>query len=185
MTRSTTDPLASPVLTLRASAEDRHVAALAAAAIGLSLAEAAIPLPIPGIKPGLANIVTLLVLYRYGWRMAAWVAGLRIIASALLLGQFLSPAFVLSLGGGLASLLILAFAIRLPHSLFGPVGVSLLAAFAHMGAQLWLVDVWLMPGGNLFALLSVFLGAAWLTGLVNGLAAVHLQHRLQAPPSAS
>ena len=60
---------------LHASGEDRRVAALAAAAIGLTLAEAAIPLPIPGVKPGLANIVTLVVLYRYGWRTAAWVAG--------------------------------------------------------------------------------------------------------------
>ncbi len=62
---------------LHASETDRRVATLAAAAIGLTLAEAAIPLPIPGVKPGLANIVTLVVLYRYGWRMAAWVAGLR------------------------------------------------------------------------------------------------------------
>ena len=33
--------------------------------------------PLPGIKPGLANIVTLLVLQRHGWRATAWVTGLR------------------------------------------------------------------------------------------------------------
>jgi heptaprenyl diphosphate synthase len=62
-------------ISLTATAEDRRIAALASAAVGLAIAEAAIPLPIPGIKPGLANIVTLLVLYRYGWRAAAWVVG--------------------------------------------------------------------------------------------------------------
>jgi heptaprenyl diphosphate synthase len=159
---------------LTASAEDRRIAGLAAAAIGLTLAEAAIPLPIPGVKPGLANIVTLLVLYRYGWRSAAWVAGLRIIAGALVLGQFLTPAFVLSLTGGMMSLAILAVAMHLPRRLFGPVGLSLLAAFAHIGTQLWIVDAWLLPGVSILGLLPLFLGAAWLTGLVNGLAAAHL-----------
>jgi heptaprenyl diphosphate synthase len=133
-------------LQLHASEEDRKVAALAAAAIGLTLAEAAIPLPIPGVKPGLANIVTLVVLYRHGWRMAAWVAVLRIVAGALALGQFLTPAFVLSLSGGLASLLMLALAIHLPTRWFGPIGLSVLAAFAHIGAQLFVVDAWLLPG---------------------------------------
>jgi heptaprenyl diphosphate synthase len=159
---------------LSTSAEDRRVAALAAAAIGLTLAEAAIPLPIPGIKPGLANIVTLVVLYRYGWRTAAWVAGLRIVAGALALGQFLTPAFVLSLAGGVMSLAVLAVAIRLPPRWFGPVGLSLLAAFAHIGTQLLVVDVWLLPGASILGLLPLFFGAAWLTGIANGLATEHL-----------
>jgi heptaprenyl diphosphate synthase len=161
-------------LELHASPEDRRVAALAAAAIGLTLAEAAIPLPIPGVKPGLANIVTLVVLYRYGWRTAAWVAGLRIVAGALALGQFLTPAFVLSLSGGLASLLLLALAIRLPARWFGPIGLSVLAAFAHIGAQLLMVNAWLLPGASILGLMPLFLTAAWITGLVNGLAAAHL-----------
>jgi heptaprenyl diphosphate synthase len=161
-------------LELQASPEDRRVAALAAAAIGLTLAEAAIPLPIPGVKPGLANIVTLVVLYRYGWRTAAWVAGLRIVAGALALGQFLTPAFVLSLSGGSASLLLLALASRLPARWFGPVGLSMMAAFAHIGAQLFMVNAWLLPGASILGLMPLFLSAAWITGLVNGLAAAHL-----------
>ena len=169
------------LLQLHATPEDRRVAALAAAAIGLTLAEAAIPLPIPGVKPGLANIVTLVVLYRYGWRMAAWVAGLRIIAGALALGQFLTPAFVLSLSGGLASLMLLALAIRLPARWFGPIGLSLLAAFAHIATQLLVVDAWLLPGASILGLLPLFLTAAWITGLANGLAAAHLLAAAPAP----
>lgn len=170
MTPSTTEG----TTTLAATAEDRRIATLAAAAIGLTLAEAAIPLPIPGVKPGLANIVTLLVLYRYGWRTAAWVAGLRIVAGALALGQFLTPAFVLSLSGGVMSLFTLAWAMHLPRRWFGPVGLSVLAAFAHIGAQLLVVDLWLMPGGSLLALMPLFLTAALITGLGNGLATAHL-----------
>ncbi|MEW5893143.1 MAG: Gx transporter family protein [Pseudomonadota bacterium] len=174
--------MTASIIELKASLEDRRIAALAAAGIGLTLAEAAIPLPIPGLKPGLANIVTLLVLYRYGWRLAAWVALLRIVAGALFLGSFLTPTFALSLAGGLASLLILAGAARLPQTWFGPVGLSLLAAFGHIGAQLLLVDVWLMPGVSLIGLLPLFLGAAWVTGLINGLIVARL---MQAPQPES
>lgn len=156
-------------INLEISAEDRRIAGLAAAAVGLTLAEAAIPLPLPGVKPGLANIVTLIVLYQFGWRAAVWVSLLRIVAGALALGTFLTPTFVMSLAGGLASLVMLGLAVHLPRRLFGPVGLSVLAAFAHIGAQLGVVGVWLMPGVNLLPLLSVFLGAAWLSGLVNGL----------------
>ncbi|MEW6676473.1 MAG: Gx transporter family protein [Pseudomonadota bacterium] len=177
MTPSTIELLASP--------EDRRVAVLAATAIGLTVAEAAIPLPIPGIKPGLANIVTLLVLYRYGWRTAAWVAGLRIVAGALALGYFLTPAFVLSLAGGVVSLLVLAGAVHLPRRWFGPVGLSVLAAFAHIGSQLLVVDLWLMPGGSLLALMPLFLTAALVTGLANGLITAHLLKQPPAPESRS
>lgn len=161
--------MTASIIELKASLEDRRIAALAAAGIGLTLIDAAIPLPIPGIKPGLANIVTLLVLYRYGWRMAAWVSLLRIVAGALFLGTFLTPTFALSLAGGIGSLLLLAAANRLPQVWFGPVGLSLLAAFAHVATQLLVVDVWLMPQVSLHGLLPWFLAAAWLTGLANGL----------------
>ena len=61
-----------------ADASDFRVARYAAAAIALSVAEAAIPSPLPGVKPGLANIIVLLVLMRHGWAEAAWVALLRV-----------------------------------------------------------------------------------------------------------
>lgn len=154
--------------------QDRQVAMYAAAAVGLTLAEAAIPLPIPGIKPGLANVVTLVVLILFGWRMAAWVALLRVVAGALMLGTFLTPGFVLSLAGALASLILLALFRGLYPRFLGPVGLSVLAAFAHVGAQLILVGLWLMPGVSLLSLASLFLAAAWVTGLANGLVAARL-----------
>jgi uncharacterized membrane protein len=76
-------PDATRLIRLTATPEDHRIAQLAAAAVGLSLVDAAIPLPLPGIKPGLANIVTLIVLARYGWAAAAWVSGLRVFAGVL------------------------------------------------------------------------------------------------------
>ena len=161
-------------LSLSTTPEDHRIARLAAAAIGLSLIDAAILMPLPGIKPGLANIVTLIVLARYGWAAAAWVSGLRVIAGGLLLGQLFSPGFFLSLAGALSSLGILALAVRLPVRFFGPVSWSLLAAFAHLAGQLLLARLWLIPHDGLFYLLPFFAVAALVSGLINGLIAARM-----------
>lgn len=169
-----TTPEAPPVRELAVCAEDHRVARLAALAIGLSLIDAAIPLPLPGVKPGLANIVTLLVLYRHGLATAAWVSGLRVVAGSLLLGQFLAPGFFLALCGALASLAVLWPAHRLPARWFGPVTLSLAAAFAHIGAQLLLARLWLIPHNGIFLLAPVLLAAALVFGTINGLIVARL-----------
>lgn len=159
---------------IQTTAEDHRIARLAAFAIGLSLAEAAIPSPLPGIKPGLANIVTLLVLERFGLRAAVWVSLLRVVAGSLILGTFLSPSFVLSLTGAAASLLALALARHLPKDWFGAVTLSIFAAFAHIAGQMAVVYLWLIPHAGIFTLAPVFAAAALLFGTVNGLVTARL-----------
>lgn len=169
--------------TLITTAEDHRVARLAAAAIALSLIDAAIPSPLPGVKPGLANIVTLVVLLRYGWATAAWVSGLRVVAGSLLLGQFLAPGFFLSAAGAIGSLLALRLAIFLPQRGFGPVTLSIVAAGAHIGAQLLLARAWLVPHDGVFMLVPVFAAAALFFGALNGLIVAHFLDQGPALPA--
>jgi heptaprenyl diphosphate synthase len=154
--------------------DDHRVAKLAALAIGLHLLESIMPSPLPGVKPGIANIVTLFVLYRFNFATAAWVSLIRVFATSLLLGNFLSPTFALSLGGAIMSLGILALAQYLPRQYFGPVSLSILAAFAHMIGQLILVRLWLIPHAGLAYLVPLFMAAALLFGLINGIVTSHL-----------
>jgi heptaprenyl diphosphate synthase len=165
---------ANSIIELNVTPADRRVARFAAAAIALTVAEAAIPTPLPGIKPGLANIVVLVVLARYGWREAAWVSLLRVIAGSLLIGQFLAPGFFLALTGALLSLAVLAMVAHLPRRWFGPVSQSVLAAFAHIGGQVLLARLWLVPHDGVFYLIPVFAVFALLFGIVNGLIAARL-----------
>lgn len=162
------------VTSLTTTPEDHRIARLAAAAVGLSLIDAAIPMPLPGVKPGLANIITLIVLARYGWGTAVWVCLLRVIAGSLLLGQFLSPGFFMSLTGALLSLAVLAPASHLPDRWFGPISWSLLASFAHIGGQLVLARLWLIPHDGIFLLVPIFTVAATIFGIINGLIASRL-----------
>jgi heptaprenyl diphosphate synthase len=159
---------------LPVAAEDRRIAKLAAIAIGLTLAEAALPSPIPGIKPGLANIVILLVLLQHGLKAAASVSVIRLLAGSLLLGSFLSPGFWLAASGAAASLLMLSILQYLPEKFFGPVSLSILTAFAHISGQLALAWAWLLPSTGILALLPFFALAALIFGTVNGLIVARL-----------
>lgn len=165
--------MTASTISLETTPEDHRIARLAAYALGLSVLEAAIPSPLPGVKPGLANIVTLIVLTRYGWRAAAWVSLLRVVAGALLLGNFLAPGFLLSLAGAVCSLALLAVSQYLPKHWFGPVTHSILAAFAHIAGQMLVVYYWLIPHAGVFYFVPIFAAAALLFGTVNGLVAAH------------
>lgn len=75
--------------------------------------ESAVPplVPIPGLKLGLANIITLVLLRHFTAQDALLVLSARIILSALLFGQALSLLY--SLAGGLLSLLVMALVMKL------------------------------------------------------------------------
>jgi heptaprenyl diphosphate synthase len=173
--------MTASIIKLTATAEDHHLARLAAVALGLTVLEAAIPSPLPGVKPGLANIVVLIVLARYGWRAAAWVSLLRVMAGSLLFGNFLAPGFFLSLSGALCSLAVLALSMHLPQRWFGAVTHSILAAFAHISGQMLVVYLWLIPHSGIAYLLPVFAAAALIFGTVNGLIAARFMDNGKTP----
>ena len=154
---------------IETSHQDRLIAGFAALAISIHLLESALPSPIPGIKPGLANLVTLYVLMQHGWRLAVNVSLLRVLAGSLLLGSFLSPTFSLSLAGAIASLIVLGVAWHIPGKPFGPVGLSILAALAHMTAQIVTAYLLFIPHTALFTLLPLLLTAALISGTLGGI----------------
>lgn len=156
---------------IQTTAEDHRIAWLTALAITIHIMESAIPAPLPGLKPGLANVITIIVLLQFGWSTAAWVSLMRVLCGSLLLGTFLTPTFLLSLGGALCSIGILWFAIRLPGRGFGPVGFSLLAALSHMTGQFSLAWLLFIPHPALWQLFPVMLTAALLFGIVSGIIA--------------
>lgn len=148
---------------------DQLIAGFAALAITIHLLESAFPSPVPGIKPGLANLVTLYVLIRYGWSLAVNVTLIRVIAGSLLLGSFLSPTFAMSLAGALASLGALWLAWSCPGKPFGPIGLSIIAAMAHITAQVVTAYLLFIPHASLFTLLPIFLTAALISGTLGGI----------------
>ncbi len=160
-----------PPLTLTTTRDDHRIAWLAALAITLHIVESALPSPIPGIKPGLANIITIIALIQFGWSTAAWVNLLRVLVGSVLIGSFLSPTFILSLAGALSSILVLRLASWLPGQGFGPIGYSVLAALAHMAGQFYTAYLLFIPHAALFHLLPVLMTAAVIFGIISGFVA--------------
>ncbi len=162
--------------------DDHLIAWLTALAVCIHIVESVLPSPLPGIKPGLANVVTIAVLVRYGWRMAAWVTLLRVLVGSLLLGSFLSPTFILSLSGALCGIVALgaarALSPCLPGAELSALGYSMLAALAHMAGQFFVAYALFIPHPALLHLLPVLMTAALLFGLVSGRVAQALLDRV-------
>jgi len=156
------------IIKIKTTLLDHQIAQLSAIAIGLSLIKSVLPSPMPGVKPGIANIITLYAVYRFNFRTAIWVSILRVFATSLILGQFLSPTFMLSLTGSLLSLLTLYFSIKLPSRFFSPMSLSVLSSFAHITGQLLLVRLWLIPHASIYYLIPIYSAAALIFGLING-----------------
>jgi len=153
---------------LKTCKEDHIVAWLAALAISIHILESAIPSPLPGIKPGFANIITVTAFIMYGWKSAAWVSGLRVLIGSLLIGTFLSPTFVLSLSGAVVSIGILTLLGAVSNNTVGPIGYCIMAALAHMATQIGVAYVFFIPHTGLFQLMPFLMSVALITGIVSG-----------------
>ncbi|SFF54792.1 heptaprenyl diphosphate synthase [Fontimonas thermophila] len=175
----------TPPSALTPDREDRLVAGFAALAIVIHVLEAGLPSPVPGVKPGLANVITLIVLLRHSLRLAVWVAGLRVLVGSLLVGSFMAPGFWLSAAGAVASLTVLALAslwnAARPSLRLSALGLSVLSALAHMSGQFAVAYGFFIPHPGLLRLLPPLLTAAFVFGLVTGAATVAILRHL--PPA--
>lgn len=158
-----------------------RLAMLVACASVLQVAESLLPHPLPGVRVGLANIVTIVTLAELGPSWALQLAFYRSLVSSLVLGTFLAPAFVLSLAGGFASALVMtavhALACRVPG--IGFVGISVAGAVSHTLAQVGLVWLLFIHSPGVLALAPWLVLAAVATGLLTGLVAVQALGRIE------
>lgn len=158
-------------------------AVLAALALGLSTLEGLFPvtllIPLPGVKLGLANIVTVFALYRLGAPEALTILVVRCLLGGVFAGNL--SALLFSLMGGLLAMVVM-IALRKWQKL-SVYGVSLGGAAAHNIGQMAAACIVLgntMVLGYLPFLLAVSLVTGTLTGFVTALllnATSHIQFR--------
>lgn len=147
-------------------------AVLTALALGLSTLENLFPvslvIPLPGVKLGLANIVTVFALYELGAPSALVILIARCLLGSLFAGN--ASALIFSLLGGLTAMLVMIGLKQLPGlSIYG---VSIGGAAAHNIGQMAAAVITLgntMVLGYLPFLLAVSLFTGTLTGFVSGL----------------
>jgi len=148
----------------------------------LQISESLLPHPIPGLRFGLANIVSLIILIQYGFKPALTVTLLRSVVSSFVMGTFLSPGFILSFAAGCASISAVGtlYLISARFQLFriSPIGLSIAGAFIHNMVQIYLAYLMLFNHPGIFFLIpwlafgSVILGgfSGFMTsGIINQL----------------
>lgn len=158
------------VVEKRDNATYRLVLTALIAAVGMLLGyiETLVPLPIPvpGIKLGFANIAILFALYAVDARMAAVVAAAKLLVTAFTFGSPFMALF--SIGGTLLSFIVMVAFKRLDR--VGIVGVSAMAGVAHNVGQLC-VATFALGTPSVWSLLPVLLVAGVVTGAITGLLA--------------
>ena len=144
-------------------------AILIALALALSYTERFIPLqmvvPLPGVKLGLANIVTLMALYLMGPQSAFAILIPRCIFGAIFGGGITGLAF--SLTGGILAMAVMCLGRKVP--IFSIYGVSILGAAAHNIGQI-LAAMVLMNSVYIGAYLPYLLVVSLFTGFATGAA---------------
>ena len=151
------------------------LALLCAIALTIFMVEAQIPplVPIPGIKLGLANIVTVFAVFAIGPKEAAAVLFVRIFLGAVFAGNF-STIFYSAAGGALAILTTIGLKFLLTKKQLWIAGV--LGAIAHSIGQMAMA-VALTATPSLLIYLPVMIGISIVTGCFTGLCAQFLVKR--------
>ncbi|RMG68970.1 MAG: Gx transporter family protein [Nitrospirae bacterium] len=161
------------------SQDNLRIALLSAFAIGLHALERLIPSPVPWLRFGFANIIVLVALVIYGFRVGMMITLVRVLIGSLFIGSFLGPGFVLSLSGGIVSTTAMFISIRLFRAAISPFGLSIVGAFFHNLTQLlvaYVLFIRRLDAMLYLAPLILFLGI--ITGSINGLLALSVIKRL-------
>ena len=147
-----------------------------ALALIFSYVELLIPINfgIPGAKLGLANLMTVLVLYKMGIKEALALSVTRIILSGFMFGNLFGILY--SLSGGLLSFLVMVLLKKSDR--FSVAGVSIGGGTAHNIGQL-LVAMVVVQTYQVGYYLPDLLVAGEVTGLLIGLVAKEVLKRIQ------
>ena len=143
-----------------------YMGLFAAVAIIFGYVESLLPVfaGIPGIKLGLANLVTVFILYTYSFREAAAISLIRILVIGFMLGNLFSILF--SLAGAALSLACMTLAKK--YLGLSVTGVSILGGVTHNLGQI-VVAVLVVENVNLFYYFPALLIAGLITGFLIGI----------------
>lgn len=164
---------------MRNTVKITNLAMLLTFAVAIHFVENLIPLPIPvpGAKIGLANIITLLALLLYGLRSGLIIAAGRSILGSLLIGSFMGFGFWLSFLASLVSCMTMALFIPLlRRGSISAVSISIIGAVFHNLTQLTVAAA-IMKNVVLFqGYFPLLVLVAIPTGLLTGIAAAYLEN---------
>lgn len=161
-----------------------RIGVLSACAVAAYVFESFIPVPVPWARVGLSNIVVLIALFGFGFKEALLVTLVRLVAGNLLLGVIMSPAFAMSLAGGMAALAVMAAARAVAVPPLSITGASVTGAAANNVVQIFVFALLFTGGGVPRQLMGAFIVLGAAVGLVTGLISAQLIKKVALDRSA-
>ncbi|HHU90650.1 MAG TPA: Gx transporter family protein [Clostridiaceae bacterium] len=144
-------------------------------ALVLSFIERFIPLnllvPVPGLKLGFANIVTMFALFYLDIPSAITITALRCVLASIIFGGMSS--LIYSLSGAFFALIIMILLKTGYKKTFSLVGISMGGAAAHNSGQIIAASL-MMKNTAVFAYLPVLLFTGIATGLITAIISMNL-----------
>ena len=128
------------------------------------------PVPIPGVKLGIANMITLVAMLVLGRREAGLILLVRIILGSVFAGGVSALLFSIA-GGALAYAVMCLILKRFPEKMLW--AVSIFGAVAHNAGQL-AVAIAITRTAGLLVYAPVLIASAIVTGAFTGLGAMYL-----------
>jgi len=135
-----------------------------------------VPLPIPGAKIGLPNIITLVSLLTLGWPLTLLVVIARVLLAGFMFGGGFS--IIYSLAGGLLSLFVMTLILHFSRNDFSLIIVSIFGAIAHNLGQVIVASIVVQTSSLMLYFLFLML-LAIPTGFFVGITARELMRLLK------
>ncbi len=145
-----------------------------AISVVVSYVESFIPIPIPGVKLGLANVITLFLLQEGKWKESLFILIARILIVSFIRGTFLNVTFFMSLGGGIVAYIVMFIFSRI--KILSSITVSVLGSVSHVVGQIIIAYLYTSTKGVIYYLpIIMFLGI--ITGIISGIITILLRKR--------
>ncbi|SJZ53677.1 Gx transporter family protein [Garciella nitratireducens] len=130
-----------------------------------------VPIPAPGVKLGLANIVTMVTIVLFGFKETFILVILRSFTSSILGGAISS--FLFSIVGGTLSAIIMYLLYFHNKEYFSLMGISIVGAIFHNIGQLFVASI-LIFNFSIFTYLPILMLSGIITGYFVGLSAKYI-----------
>ncbi len=154
-----------------------YMALLSAIAIVLHIVEGMIPLPLPyGVKLGLANIISMVVIELYGAKEMFIVNIFRVMIASLMNGTFLYTPFYMSCGGVFLSSVVLMLLKRL--TTLPMISCSVISAIFHNIGQIIVVS-FILSSVAVVPYIFVMLASSIPTGIFVGMVSIEVIKRVK------
>ena len=147
---------------------------LLAISVVLGIIDSFIPILFVGFKLGLANIIVLYVLYKYGFKSAIFISILRVFLVSMLRTGLFSISFYFSITGAILSIIMMSL---FKLTKLSVIGVSVIGSISHIIGQVIIASI-ILNTSSVFTLLPLLIIFSCITGIIIGIISMEIINKV-------